>query len=243
MDFTPTSFCKHCSKIWFPALRTLSTSEIQDLLDGKLNGTTYASSGDGGTIIKVALGTLKRIKRDSVTCALCSIFSHVIRRQGAVYQANVSLDDDNIVFRPDPDSRYGNVTDSSKPDGANWHIRRLSLYGYSAKNLDNPVARFDSILQAYPVGAIVSTSRDPTTPDVGVEMPQMLFGGRQCPLVFDVKLIRGWTDICEHEHGTSFSMTKTQLQNSRQISFSSEYTFNVGLNTNHETASDWLTFV
>lgn len=207
--------CSYCTKISFDALRTPYAHEIEDLLSGKLSGLNLSQAKGDEAASKVPFGPLSRIKRDSSFCELCALFSHIISRQGALYNEDQTLDTEDIVFHADPDvSYYGYISDARKTNSPTWVPRRLSLNAYHVNDLSSAIASFDHIFQACEIEASLSTSSGVRS-DGEKSASKMLFGGRRRPHSVDVELLKRWMRICEEEHKSSCALTPSQKEHTQ----------------------------
>lgn len=103
------ALCTYCRRIDSNALRGPSATDMEHLTTGDGTGERFAQVLPGTNHDKAGLGTLNRIRKDSLNCPLCALFYHIVNRQGAVYRhrfAYETLDSSDIEFRADPDLSY-----------------------------------------------------------------------------------------------------------------------------------------
>lgn len=210
--------CTHCRQIDFNALRGPSATDMEHLITGDGTGERFAQVLPGTSHDKVGLGTLSRIRKDSLKCPLCALFCHIVNRQGAIYWhrlAYETLDSSVIEFRADPDlSYYARITRLDAASRNSFVLRRLNLTAHATTSPDNVVAYFDNVLQVCDVGTLSGAVERPETRALG-DAEKMPFGGRKRPLRMDLKLVNQWMQICSDEHGALCMLDSAQVDNTQ----------------------------
>lgn len=191
---------------------------MEHLATGAGTGERFAQVLPGTNHDKVGLGTLSRIRKDSLKCPLCALFCHIVNRQGAVYWhrlAYETLDSSDIEFRADPDlSYYVRIIRLGSASRGSFVFRRLNLTAHATTSPDNVVAYFDNVLQVCDVGTLSGAVERSETRAVG-NAERMLFGGRKRPLMLDIKLVHDWMQICANEHGPLCIMDPAQVDSTQ----------------------------
>lgn len=191
---------------------------MEHLTTGNGTGERFAQVIPGTNHDKVGLGTLSRIRKDSLNCPLCALFCHIVNRQGAVYWhrlAYETLDSSNIEFRADPDlSYYARITCLDSASRSSFVFRRLNLTAHAITSPDNVVAYFDNVLQVCEVGTL-SAVVERSGKQAPADTEKMPFGGRKRPLILDLKRVHDWMQICTNEHGPLCSLNPTQVDSSQ----------------------------
>lgn len=177
---------------------------MEHLTTGDGTGERFAQVLPGTNHDKVGLGTLSRIRKDSLNCPLCALFCHIVNRQGAVYQhrfAYKTLDSSDIEFRADPDlSYYARIIRLDSASRNSFVFRRLNLTAHATTSPDNVVAYFDNVLQVCDVGTLSGAVERSETRALR-DAEKMPFGGRKRPLTLDLKLVHHWMHSCADGHG------------------------------------------
>ena len=142
--FTFKPLCTYCRQINFNALRGPSAADMEHLTTSDSTGERFAQTLSGTNHDKVGLGTLSRIRKDSLKCSLCALFCHIVNRQGAVYWhrlAYETLDISDIEFRADPDvSYYARIIRLDSASHNSFAFRRLNLTAHATTSPYNVLA-------------------------------------------------------------------------------------------------------
>ncbi|KAK4186780.1 heterokaryon incompatibility protein-domain-containing protein [Podospora australis] len=206
-----SDLCSYCAQIPFEILACPTTADVAWAQTERDQGRPFSNvlpRGDpGDNKPKTPLGSLSRIERDASRCGLCRLIQSVIRRQGAVWETNRPIpEDDSVVFLATTDlSYYGVVTVSPLDieglnDDSCFVVRRLCIRaewngattGYEEDGSHYALAYFNYILQPFQPRAAELPERD-----------RMLFSGRRRPLVADMELVKRWMKICDEQHDVS----------------------------------------
>lgn len=189
------NLCEYCCKINFEALRNPSASEIDDLRRGKIDIDKHFEERPANADVaneKTSLGFLSRIKRerDSQTCSLCSLIWQTLTCDNDYQPLGLTREGEEVNCYAET-SFYGEFQ-NPRDELKHYWIRRLSILTEAGVVYIKGGKYF--CFQACDVGASSVLLNE-------AEADVMIFGGRLRPLDVDLRRLKQWLQICEHEHG------------------------------------------
>lgn len=198
-----TPLCGKCRRIDFNALRGPSAAEVRDLYADR--HTTTRSKND--SVSRINLGNFQRLRQAAPECGLCSLFCHIIERQGAIGISGRLLDANDVCFvatAGDVSSYFGKIGAILPIRAPAFVLQRLTITAHeslSETTYGDCVAYLPHVLHPRIPGSI-DVPIHGKTHDTGDVSEAMLFGARSRPLQLDISLLRSWIEICKNEHGS-----------------------------------------
>ncbi|KAH8801433.1 heterokaryon incompatibility protein-domain-containing protein [Xylogone sp. PMI_703] len=187
--------CEFCSKIDFERLRNPLLSDLPAVREGRVDKSRRPFKDTRVDTHKpTTLGPFSEILRRSKSCRLCQLIVFSLTRHVANRLSDEDVCEAETTF-------FGGYRD---PQGENyWLIRRLSIIvdiSTDVYTIGGPNKSLFHAFQACNIGA-GSIQVDEEFTDPRPEVDMMVFGGRQRPILLDLRWVQRWMDICKTDHG------------------------------------------
>ena len=170
---------------------------------------------------KVAIGPIKKIRKDSATCGLCHLVQTVMDRRGTRFLDGrpIPEDDDNVEISFNW-YNYSSITESLLTTAASSRLftdvlfvtRSLALSVSLREDAmidqlrvpsEQDVASYYNITHVGHIDDVKEPATIELGPDgnvMGMKSPKMPFGARRRPETVDTNLLRYWIKLCETTH-------------------------------------------